>query len=163
MTFMFLCATARFQLFDTFIIADNAKMSPFDCRRSLNRYPFLSNLHSTPARHVSDRHRSSREKWRSAVLAANCRNTRGSEAHCSRARLPSLEDRRSAEPCDASSRPASLLAEETYDGRCSAGSGSWDRSSAAPYGARIRQVRAGAIPTFQFKIAGFFSSFTGWR
>ena len=31
------------------------------------------------------RHISSREKWLSEVLAANCRNTRESETHCSKA------------------------------------------------------------------------------
>src|SRR6266446_4432351 len=71
-----------------------------------------SNLHSTPARHVSGRHRSSREKWRSEVLAASCRNTSGSETHCRRARLPSPGERHSAGPCEASFPRVDLLDEE---------------------------------------------------
>src|SRR5260370_26175917 len=65
------------------------------------------------ARHVSDRHRSSNEKWRSEVLAANCRNTSGSETHCRRARLPSPGERHSAGLCEASSPRVDLLDGET--------------------------------------------------
>src|SRR2546421_10102603 len=64
-------------------------------------------------RHVSGRHKSSQEKWRSEVLAANCRNTSGSETHCRRARLLSLGERHSAGLRAASSLFAGLLAEET--------------------------------------------------
>src|SRR2546423_2825112 len=65
------------------------------------------------ARHVSGRHKSSQEKWRSEVLAANCRNTSGSETHFIRARLLSLWERHSAGLRAASSLFAGLLAEET--------------------------------------------------
>src|SRR6266567_4445039 len=61
------------------------------------------------SKHVSGKHRSSRVKRRSEDLAANCRNTSGSETHCRRVRLPSLEERHSAGPCDVSSPLAALL------------------------------------------------------
>src|SRR4051812_19061268 len=64
---------------------------------------------SWQARHVSGRHRSLSEKWRSEVLAANYRNTSGSETHCRRARLPSPWERHSAVTCEVSSPLVDLL------------------------------------------------------
>src|SRR2546421_8833874 len=64
---------------------------------------------SWQARHVSGRHRSSREKWLSEDLVANCRNTNESETHCRRARLPSPGERHSAGLRAASSLFAGLL------------------------------------------------------
>src|SRR5437660_7958309 len=67
---------------------------------------------SRQVRAVSGRHKSSSEKWRSEDLAANFHNTGGFETHCRRARLPFLGEKHSAGLRAASSRLASLLAEE---------------------------------------------------
>ena len=81
------------------------KMVPTDLLEEAEPGQAARQEHEQRAIRVSGKHRSSHEKLRSGVLAANRRNKSGSEAHCRRARLPSLVERHSAGQCEASSPP----------------------------------------------------------
>lgn len=60
----------------------------------------------------SGKHRSLMEKWLSGILVASCRSMSESGSHCSRAGLPSPEDRHSVRLRATSSRLSSLPDEE---------------------------------------------------